>query len=80
VLGGGDTLDKNRPELGLELCHRGERSSFPPRARSRRTPDRLNSTGGKFGPMPASEEPQEDGDPLVGGLALVDREVIGERP
>jgi hypothetical protein len=30
--------------------------------------------------MPASEEPQEDGDPLVGGLALVDREVIGERP
>ena len=30
--------------------------------------------------MPASEEPQEGGDPLVGGLALVDREVIGERP
>ena len=33
----------------------------------------------QFGPLPASKELQEDRDPIVGGLALVDGQVIGER-
>ena len=42
-------------------------------------PHRLDGRGGEFGALPAAQELQEDRDPIVGGLALVDGKMIGER-